>query len=422
MDRLSVFLYGAHLGHLVRLKDSPSGRYDDFDFIFADTAFESFSMGSSILSVALPLVLHQDRKKAARRRNFFHELLPEGHMLTYLANRHRIAEADTFEMLRHYGLDIAGALEICEEGTHWLEGGSDGLSPEYKQVSDADIRSLLEKTAQFPLGNALDSGKTSLAGVQTKILLAYDKATGWAQVRNGAASTHIIKPPVEKYPTLIYDEAFGLDLARACGLIEYFSHIETFNGLDALVIERYDRVKDTSRKRIHQEDFNQALGVAGNQKYQEYSGKVSLKRIADTVKKFAGAEDVLELARQMIFSFLIGNLDMHAKNLSLLHLPNEDVALAPAYDLVPLQHQNTDGKMALKIGGEYYHARIGRDEIVNELLSWKLPAIKSAESAVAFVSDFSGMAEGALEQIDIHPKAYPRLKDNVRKNIRLVTI
>jgi len=55
--------------------------------------------------------------------------------------------------------------------------------------------------------------------------------------------------------------------------------------MDALVIERYDRINEKRDERLHQEDFNQILGARGSEKYQEYGGKASAKRIAQTLKQ-----------------------------------------------------------------------------------------------------------------------------------------
>lgn len=46
--------------------------------------------------------------------------------------------------------------------------------------------------------------------------------------------------------------------------------------MSAVVIERYDRAPEAPEGRIHQEDFNQALGAAGSQKYQPNDGEVAL--------------------------------------------------------------------------------------------------------------------------------------------------
>src|SRR5690606_5717157 len=125
------------------------------------------------------------------------------------------------------------------------------------------------------------------------------------------------KPRLSGAPAaVIYDEEYGARLARRLGLMKYVTEISEFDGLPALVIERYDRADG---ERVHQEDFNQALGAAGNQKYQEYGGVVSLRRIAEVLALHADRSEIHRLARTVVFAVAIGNLDMHAKNISLLH-------------------------------------------------------------------------------------------------------
>jgi len=55
----------------------------------------------------------------------------------------------------------------------------------------------------------------------------------------------------------------------------------------------------------------------------------------------------------VLFNMLIGNHDAHAKNFSLLYMPNRTIRLAPLYDLVStiLYPELTD-KMAMKLGGK----------------------------------------------------------------------
>ena len=78
------------------------------------------------------------------------------------------------------------------------------------------------------------------------------------------------------------------------------------------------------------------------------------------------------LFRLVVLSVAMGNLDMHAKNISLLHRPDGSMTLSPAYDVVPQAHQPNDGEVALAIGGEYRHAAITMDHLVAEGRSWGL--------------------------------------------------
>jgi len=359
MADLVVELYGTRAGTL-------TGTWRTFDFLPDVAAVTRFGIDSPILSVAIPLTVVAVRSRKERRQNFFRELLPEGRMLTRLAQQADLAEQDVIGLLRAYGRDVAGALQIWDPDVP-----GEPKQPALEPLSSAGVAGLLEHVQDNPLGNKPSGGKTSLAGVQDKIVLART-GEGWNRVIDGWPSTHILKPESRDYPTSIYDEEFGARFAQAAGLTSFPTWIEEFTGVPAVVIERYDRSPDAPQGRIHQEDFNQVLGAAGNQKYQKYGGKVSLERIA-LVFSAAGDRDSLErLFKLVVVSVAVGNLDMHAKNLSLLHLPGGAMTLSPAYDVVPQAHQPNDGEVALAVGGEYRHAAITLDHLVAEGRAWGL--------------------------------------------------
>lgn len=395
MADLRIELYGHLIGHLVG-KD-----WRAFDFRTDRTAFEHFELGSTVLSESVPLDAVQNRSRIARRRNFFAEILPEGRVLTNLANSIRVAEHDVITLLAHFGRDVAGAVQIYDP-----EFPGEPRTPHATKLTARAVSDLLQNTLMMPLGNKPVTGKSSLAGVQDKIVLA-NINNGWHQVHDGYPSTHIIKPESRDYPTVIYDEEFGARISRAVGVAEYATELRDFNSITALVIERYDRSPDMPQGRIHQEDMNQALGAHGNEKYQELGGKVSLRRIAEVFSKNGDNESLTKLLKLNIIAVAIGNLDLHAKNISLLHFLDGNSKIAPAYDMVPQKHQPNDGRMALAVNGKYEHSRITTTDIVEEAESWGMqnPAIvvtETLETVAAFVD---------TEEPD--PRAYKNLRQEI---------
>jgi serine/threonine-protein kinase HipA len=397
MGDLVVELYGTLAGTL-------AGTWRTFDFLPNPAAVARFGLDSPVLSVAIPLAAVAVRSRKDRRQNFFRELLPEGRMLTRLAQQADVAEQDVIGLLRTYGRDVAGALQTWDPDVP-----GEPKQPALEPLSSAGVAGMLEHVQDNPLGNKPFGGKTSLAGVQDKIVLART-ADGWNRVIDGWPSTHILKPQSRDYPTSIYDEEYGARFARQSGLSSFPTWIEEFEGVPAVVIERYDSSLTAPQGRIHQEDFNQVLGAAGNQKYQKYQkygGKVSLKRIAQVFAAIGDQDSLERLFKLVVVSVAVGNLDMHAKNISLLHRPDGSMTLSPAYDVVPQAHQPNDGEVALAVDGEYRHAAITLDHLTAEGRAWGLTdAGDLAEEALSTVLQLASTQAP-------HSQAYAGLADDI---------
>ena len=64
-----------------------------------------------------------------------------------------------------------------------------------------------------------------------------------------------------------------MQLASRLGLKVPYTRIKKIDGISLMIIERYDRIKQGSFvKRLHQEDFCQALGYSYDQKYESEGG------------------------------------------------------------------------------------------------------------------------------------------------------
>ncbi|ONH31290.1 type II toxin-antitoxin system HipA family toxin [Pseudofrankia asymbiotica] len=396
MADLVVELYGTQVGVL-------TGPWRTFDFVTDPAAVTAFGIDSSILSAAIPLTAVQTRARKDRRQNFFRELLPEARMLSRLAQQAGVSELDVIGLLRWYGRDVAGALQIWDPDVP-----GEPKQPALEPLSAEGVADMLTHVQRDPLGNKPATGKTSLAGVQDKIVLARTD-DGWNRVIDGWPSTHILKPRSRDYPTTIYDEEFGARIARAVGLTTYSTWIEEFERTAALVIERYDRSPAAPQGRIHQEDFNQVLGTTGNQKYQKYGGRVSLERIARVFSNAGDDDSLRRLFTLVAVSVAIGNLDLHAKNISVMHRPDGSMTLSPAYDLVPQAHLPNDGEVALAVAGEYHHAALTLEHLTREGHAWGLAyAAELAEETLTTVLDLARTQSP-------HPEAQPDLDKDITR-------
>jgi len=394
MADLVVELYGMRVGTL-------TGTWRTFDFQIDPAAVLEFGIDSLILSVAIPLTAVSVTARKERRQNFFRELLPEGRMLSRLAQELGLEEHDVIGLLRNFGRDVAGALQIWDP-----DEPGEPKHPALEPQSTAGVASMLEQVRQNPLGNKLPRGKTSLPGVQDKIVLARTKE-GWNRVVDGWPSTHILKPESRDHPTMIYDEEYGARFAQAVGLTAFSTWIEEFDGVPAVVIERYDRSPDAPEGRIHQEDFNQVLGARGIQKYQKYGGRVSLERVAQVFSSRGDRDSLDRLFRLVVVSVAVGNLDLHTKNISLLHGLDGSISIAPAYDVVPQAHQANDQEVALAVAGEYRHAAITKDLLTTEGNAWGLSeAADITEDTLVKVLELARVAVP-------DERAHPGLSDDV---------
>ena len=108
-------------------------------------------------------------------------------------------------------------------------------------------------------------------------------------------------------------------------------------------------------RRLHQEDFCQALGRPPVAKY-EFNGTgtrgPSLADLFALVRQHMTARDITRLLDAVIFNVAIGNVDSHAKNYSIL-LGLGAPQLAPLYDLMSgLAWPNITQNHAQAIGGQ----------------------------------------------------------------------
>jgi len=280
-------------------------------------------------------------------RPFFENLLPEGEIRGAIAKLKRVSERNTFGLLGEIGGDCAGAISLSPHG--------EKLRPNegYEVLADERLAEVLAGMAKRPLLVIEDELRLSLAGAQNKLPLYYD-GKQLSLSRGSAPSSHILKPGARAFEHMPANEHFCMQLAGTLGLPVPASLI--LRKPESLyLIERYDRARapDGGLTRIHQIDFCQALNLPSQKKY-EHEGGPSLALCFEVITKFSSqpAKDRLNLISWVIFNYLVGNADAHAKNLSLL-ITREGVALAPFYDLVSTAaYRELTEKLALKIGGE----------------------------------------------------------------------
>lgn len=335
MTELAVHLAGIRAGRLIQ-KDNGNLQF----------RYESDYSGPPI-SWALPI--QREAHPHAVCRAVFGGLLPEGDGREALARNLGVSAGNDYALLEEVGGDCAGAVVLLE-----LDADLPA-TPAVRWLEQGDLDGILRDLPQRPLAAAPAEGiRLSLAGAQPKtpVIIQGDRV---GQPTNLAApTTHIVKPEPEAFPGLVDNEAFCMELARAIDLtVAAVSKQQTASGLPYLLVERYDRDLTTEpTRRLHQEDFCQALGVAADRKYQNEGGPGV--RDAIELLRSASPAPALDLPRfweALAFNWLIGNCDAHAKNFSLLY-DTAAPTLAPLYDLVSTTiYPRLTTRLAMSIDG-----------------------------------------------------------------------
>src|SRR5690554_1130625 len=123
-----------------------------------------------------------------------------------------------------------------------------------------------------------------------------------------------------------------------------------------LLVERYDRsgIGTQALRRLHQEDFCQAMGLSRVEKYQVPDGPRFGQCIAAARQACSpSATSIQHLLRWQIFNVLVGNTDGHDKNLSLLQNERGQWQIAPAYDLVGTLVLGYHRDLAFSVGDRF---------------------------------------------------------------------
>lgn len=346
---LDVYLHSDLIGHLTQDDDG------DMSFQYTESWLEK--PGSVPLSHSLQLRKERFRRKECR--GFFAGILPEESTREMIARNLGISARNDYAMLERIGGECAGAVTFMPHGEP-LPDRHYG----YRELSDNELASILKELPRRPLLAGEEGIRLSLAGVQDKIAVRLEDGAICLPL-GGAPSTHILKPNLERFEGLVFNEAFCMQLAGAAGFPAAPIETREVGGIYFLLAERYDRhhriVPDGAPvvERLHQEDFCQALGIVSEQKYQKEGGP-SLKQCFGLVREVSSAPviDLAQLLDSVIFNYIVGNNDAHGKNFSLLYRPHEpgepEIRLAPLYDVVStVYYAELSREMAMRIGDQY---------------------------------------------------------------------
>ena len=283
---------------------------------------------------------------------FFQNLLPEGVFRRFVADEAHIDPLDHMGMIAACGKNMPGAVTA-----EWEDLPRTTLQRLVTQNQDA-----LEATVWAePFQDAL-----SISGVQPKIGVNRDTAGRFVgRTRSGDAAI-IAKLPSADHARMPQLESLSMTLAGLAGVQVCQFELVSLTALSAphrydlgtevagqfLAVTRFDRGPGG---KVHFEDFAQVFGLPPEHKYTE-----SYAAIAAVLMSLprCGVPAVHELLRRIEVNELLGNADMHLKNIGLLYPDRHHAELAPAYDITATELYNGARGHALRLmpGMQAQHA------------------------------------------------------------------
>lgn len=350
---LDVYLHHELVGHLIQ----DDGGQMAFDYV------EAWLNKPHPTPLSQSLPLRKERFTRKECRGFFAGVLPDENKREIIARNLGISARNDFAMLEQIGGECAGAVTFLPTGQTLPE-----RDYSYRTLSSTELAAILKELPKRPLLAGEKGIRLSLAGAQDKVAVRIE-GDEISLPLGGAPSTHILKPGMEHFVGVVFNEALAMKLAAAMDMPAAKVETRTVDGVQYLVVERYDRIHrhsdgTTFLERLHQEDFCQAQNIVPEMKYQKEGGP-SLKQCFRLLRE-ASSAPVIDLARLLdavIFNYLVGNNDAHGKNFSLLYhgigTANLEIRLAPLYDVVStMYYPELSKEMAMKIGGEYSSDRV----------------------------------------------------------------
>jgi serine/threonine-protein kinase HipA len=305
-------------------------RRDGDDVVFGYNEDYLADAETPAVAVTLPKTAELVRATAGAVPPFFAGLLPEGARLQAVTAGAHTSADDHLTLLLVVGSDAIGDVQVLPSGARPED------PPALFDPSQAETNDFTEVFARATSTDPDVLERVALPGVQVKVSAAMISAPVGT-----TAGPAILKLNPDGYPHLVENEYFFLGLAGACGLaVPNHQLLPDRAGRLGLLVERFDRlvVPEGPPRRLAQEDACQVLGRYPAAKY-----RLTFQEVAAglaTAVEVAGGSRPLALRRILetaAFSYVIGNGDLHGKNLSIRQAPSGLWEATPAYDLVSTQ-------------------------------------------------------------------------------------
>lgn len=247
--------------------------------------------------------------------------------------------------------------------------------------------------------NGVQKGLT-VPGVQKKMSLhLFSDAKKPRLTMVNYPTGYILKPQVEEFEALPEAEQLVMSMADKAGIATVPHALMPLQDELAYITRRVDRIWGKNGvAMLAMEDFCQLDLRLTQDKY-----KGSYERCTKIIDKYSSTKglDRAEMFMRLVFSFMVGNSDMHLKNFSLIESEegSGEYHLSPAYDLLPVNVVMPEDKeqFALTMNGKKLNIR-RKDFFVfaEECGLQKASAEKMIEKFISMKELYTGMCEQSL--------------------------
>ena len=280
------------------------------------------------LPLSLSLPLRETPHRGAYVEHWLHSHLPDNKTLVRRWSD-RAQSSDVVVLLStRLGLDCAGAIRFSPKGTD-----PDELGGSLVEMSSDEVEEEMAWVIAGMPGREMSDLYCSLPGFHPKLALR-QIGDRWARPTGSEASTHILKPRSRHEKIVPVTEFLMTDSAGQCGLETPLASLESHGSMTVFVVERYDRECHSGRwRRLHQEDFGQAMGLAPERRSYA-SGGPGVEEMARVLRSATTnpEESLRALADGLLWAWITADIDAHARNYALLWDNSPAPGLAPLYD------------------------------------------------------------------------------------------
>ena len=246
---------------------------------------------------------------------------------------------------------------------------------------------IIDVSEQMLMHLALENTKKgfTIPGVQKKLSLHLTQGNNPRLTLVNYPTGYILKPQVSEYHSLPEAEFLVMQMALKTGINTVpFALLMMEHNNYSYITRRIDRILPTGKniktQMLAMEDFCQ---LSGRLTVDKYHG--SYEQCAKIISKYSinTGLDLSELFVRIVFSYVVGNSDMHLKYFSLIETaPNsQEYVLSPAYDMLPVNIILPDDKdqLALTLNGKKRNIR--KNDFLFFTENSKIPQ-KSAEKMI----------------------------------------